>query len=242
MPLPIVEIVSHCYSIEHPHYAAFLRYQLASLMSHHWKECQPMATVCWCPRDWATEAVIAEFEDIMPLKLYPMDLSDLGRRCIGRNMAALKSDATIVWFADVDQVYRDGVLDRLATMKWPDGASMVFPQDIQISKDHETGDTYAARAMLGQEWYPKRPWRNDDFIPKHYNRAIGGVQIVQGDFARKHGYLNGHRKWQTPRTDGKPFKDFVDDRAYRGVCVKHGPIVPIDLPGMYRLRHSTTTH
>jgi hypothetical protein len=174
----------------------------------------------------------------LPVKAISLFRGELGRRCIGRNMAALQTDADLVWFADVDQVYHRGCLDRLAAMDWPGEASMIFPQWIEIHKDHATGDRYA-EAVVEPRLVDIDP---DDFIPKKYHRAIGGVQIVGGDFARDHGYLDDDPKWQKPRTDGKPFAGFRDDIEYRKFCQQLGVIVPVDLPGMYRLRHSVTTH
>ena len=79
-----------------------------------------------------------------------------------------------------------------------------------------------------------------EFVEKRYGRAIGGVQIVRGDFARKYGYLHDVAKYQQPVEH--PFGDFRDDIAYRDFVRSFGRIVGIDLPGMYRLRHGVKTH
>ena len=113
---------------------------------------------------------------------------------------------------------------------------MIYPALIQIHRDHATGD--AATVLVDQ---PKLISVNKaEFIPKHYNRAIGGVQIVQGDFARKHGYLNDSPEWQKPTET--PFGDFKDDVAYRKFTSQFGPIVGVDFPGVFRIRHSSTTY
>lgn len=244
---PLIEIVSHCYALELPHYAACLRYQLSSFLLHAPMQCDILATVCCC-EDRATLNVLEWFQRHTPLRtkviLLPRD--QLGRRCIGRNIAALGSKADIIWFADVDQVYGDGVLDRLATLPWPSEsipgqefglASMVFPRDIKIHRDHATGDKVAV--TVGPGLVDVDP---AEFIDHHYHRAIGGVQIVRGDFARQHGYLNGVKKWQKSVQQGRLFGDFNDDIAYRKQCLVHGPIMPIDLPGVYRIRHSRTSY
>jgi hypothetical protein len=100
-----------------------------------------------------------------------------------------------------------------------------------IHKDHVTGDL----VLSGQ-----RPLHIGDFVPKHYTRAIGGVQIVRGEFAQKYGYLNSESKWQLPNP--KPFGDFKDDIAYRRMCGLFGKIRGVDLDGVLRIRHSTTTY
>lgn len=241
MRKPLVEIVSHCYAMELPHYADALCYQLSSFIMHPPQKCDVVASICYCCEDEKTGAVVKWFYDNSELTINPCITTPekLGRRAISRNFVASLSSADFVWFADVDQVYRDGILDRLVEMPWPDDVVMVFPQDIMIHRDWKTGDR-ATQALNGKPRLVNISVA--EFVPKHYNRAIGGVQIVRGDFARRYGYLNGHPKWQQPRTDGKMFGDFVDDRQYRGFCGRHGKIVGVDLPGLYRIRHSTTSY
>lgn len=249
----LIEIVSHCYATELPQYAAMLVYQASSLVLHKPKQCKVCLSVCvWGDID---DQPYPEIRDICVGKVLPwtkktlsahdiswlicyMTKGELGRRCIGRNRLALNTEADIVWFADVDQVFRDGMLDRLATMEWPENASMIFPREIKIHRDWKTGDERTGAIDLDD------PCLVDvdpmEFVPKQYHDAIGGVQIVRGDFVRKHGYLAGDEKWQRPSVD--PFGDFRDDVAYRRYCRQCGPIVRVDLPGMYRLRHTRTTY
>jgi len=239
----LIEIVTHCYAAELPHYADALCYQLSSLILHKPNTCDVRVTVCLDMADDRTWETVGWFlnraRPALDLKVLAMTRKSIGRRCIGRNSAARTTEADIVWFADCDQVYRDGCLDRLAGMEWPDGAAMIYPREIMISRDHATGQ--AALGLLGDG-----PRLIDvdpgEFAAKRYRKAIGGVQIVQGDFAREHGYLDGDSKWQRPRTDGKPFADFRDDLAYRRYCQGRGEIVGVDLPGMYRIRHEQKTH
>lgn len=241
--MAVIEIVSHCYAVELPHYAAALNYQLSSLVLHNrtGSEHKAIATVCFDSDDERTHRIVNHFivREKLYINLLYLDVEELGRRCIGRNGAAKWSHADIVWFSDVDQVYRDGCLDKLAEMPWPDGASMIYPRTIKIHRDHATGDV--ATGLVGDE---PRVLDVDpaEFIDKSYRTAIGGVQIVRGDFAREHGYLDGDADWQRPREDGKPFGDFRDDLAYRRFCKRHGEIVGVDLPGMFRIRHTRTTY
>ena len=239
---PKIEIVSHCLADIYPHYADLLCYQLSSLILDRPRLCDVTVTICYLYADTQTEAVLDLFSKYTnsELHLNPIEFGwrdYLGRRSIGRNKAAMYSDADIVWFSDVDQCYRDGILDQLAKMEWPKEAAMIYPRDIKIHKDHTTGDR-AAKLVDGKPRIMGINYTN--FIPKHYTRAIGGVQIVRGDFAREHGYLNGIDKWQQPAN--KPFGDFRDDIAYRKFCQEHGGVRGVDLPGVYRLRHSTNSY
>ena len=235
-----IEVVTHAYAEEMPHFASALVHQISSLVLHKSKKCKVKLTVCCTPSDTSVSQVLGWcYRGVeVHLNCSPMYLpwSNIGRRCIGRNDAALVTEADIVWFADVDQVFRNGIFDRLAEMEWPAGASMIHPRNIKIHKDHSTGDKLLCRLkeLKLVDIDPK------DFVDKRYRKAIGGVQIVQGDFARQYGYLNGDEKWQRP-TD-KPFGDFRDDVAYRRFCLRHGSIVGVDLPGMFRLRHTKTTY
>jgi hypothetical protein len=241
----LVELITHCWAHDLPHFAKALCYKLSSLILHPPKTCQVQVTVCYWPQDMNTREVIEWYyseygtkAQFPYLRMMPLTVPSLGRRCIGRNIAAKNSAGDIVWFDDVDQVYRDGVLDLLAAYEWSDDVVMVFPKQIQIHRDHHLGDRCLFRI--------REPQLVDtdpgEFINKRYNVAIGGVQIVRGDFARRHGYLDGNERWQQKRTDGRPFGDFRDDLAYRGFCKLYGRIQGIDLPGMYRLRHTRTTH
>jgi len=242
--MPLVELVVHCYAAELLHYAQALVYQVSSLVLHRPKKCGVKLTVCYCMDDLVTSKFLSDWMELSYhtdgtyIDTICFDRTRIGRRAIGRNFAAKATKADFVWFADVDQVFRDGVLDRLVELEWPEDAVMIYPQNIMIHRDHKTGDERTSAVDLDN------PLAVDidpsEFIPKRYRKAIGGVQIVKGDFARKHGYLDGDNKWQRP-TD-EPFGDFRDDIAYRNFCLQHGKIVGVDLPGMFRLRHSRTTY
>jgi len=239
--MKLIRIVSHCYAAELRHYADALVYQLSSLVLHPPQTCKVEIVVYCNHEDENTMRVIRWFFKNAPdldLGATYLTPQELGRRAIGRNGAAKFSRGVdIIWFSDVDQIYRDGILDRLATMEWPEGAVMVFPRQIMIHRDHATGSRVTA--AVGDD---VRLMDADTslFVPKQYHRAIGGVQIVQGDFAREHGYLDCRPDWRQPVE--KPFSSFKDDIIYRRHCLLHGQIVGVDLPGVYRIRHARTTH
>lgn len=234
----LIDVVSHCYAKELPHYANALCYQLSSLILHPPSDCDVRATVCYDPSDQRTMDVLRYFSSRVPIKGIPLEINRLGRRAIGRNIAAKGTDADRVWFADVDQCYRIGVLDRLCGLSWPLGASMVYPGEIRIHRNHGIGD--AATKRVGGE-----PQIIDidpaEFISKRYNRAIGGVQIVRGSFAREHGYLDQSPRWMQPLSGGE-FVSCKCDMAYRSFCRDLGPIVKVDLPGVFRLRHTQNAY
>lgn len=230
-----VDIIMHCWAKKLPHNAAALCYSLSSLYLHRPEHCTVLATVCCEPSDRRTLDVLAYFAKVVPVKTIMMqDCHYLGRRSIGRNVAAKGTKADFVWFADVDQCYEAGLLDALVTMEWPKGAVMVYPRTVKIHCDHATGD----RATAGVGHPRVVSIDPAEFIDHHHNRAIGGVQIVRGDFAREHGYLDKMDRWQQPVE--KPFAQSSEygDVPYRKFCGRFGTIVGVDLLGMYRLRHT----
>ncbi len=230
-----IEIVTHCWAEKFHHYANALHYQLSSLVLWAPKRCGVAVTICLTPSDRSVWNTILRFRHLLDIKTIELPIDHLGRRSIGRNRAAKETDADVVWFSDVDQMYRGDCLDRLDRMYWGSGIVMMYPRKIQIHKNHAIGDSilmYPSTVPIDVD--------PNDFVEKYYRNAIGGVQIVRGDFARRFGYLNGMKKWQTPVS--KPFGDFRDDLAYRRFCLGYGNIVGVDLPGVYRLRHSTTTY
>jgi len=241
-----IEIVTHCLATKYEHFASALCYQLSSLVKSE-IQCRVLPVVCCVPNDDRTKQVLQHFRKLMPIKVISATNEGiLGRRAILRNLAAKTSKADLVWFCDADHVFLDGVLDRLALLEWPEGASMIYPREIMIHKDHSTGDQACRRIAFSDEAIvtgtgPRVVHLNpSEFVPKEYNRAIGGVQIVRGDFARRFGYLDGDEAWQKPAE--VPFGDFRDDVAYRRFCEAKGPIVAVDLPGVHRVRHSETSY
>jgi hypothetical protein len=236
-----IEIVSHCYAVDLPFYAGALCHQLSSyVLDPIAPPHEVVPAVCYCPADMRTWEVISYFRSEWKLRIaaVPLSRSHLARRSIGRNVAAKTTEADIVWFADVDQVYRYGCLTKLANLEWPEGAVMIHPKEIRIRRDHATGDAELREPS-------KRPMTvmadPADFVPKRYKRAIGGVQIVRGDFAREHGYLDGDPKWQRPY-DGSGFDSCRCDLPYRKFVQQFGEVAGVDLPGMFRLRHTEAGH
>jgi len=243
---PVIELVTHCYAVRHPGYAAALRYQLSSLVFLHSRHCDIICTVCYTKSDRLTKAVVNQFMDKVDIsgvsyQSISMKTEELGRRCIGRNKAALKSKADIVWFTDVDHVFLPPCMDALIQLEWPKDALLIYPKKIMIHKDHDLGDDYLSREP--KHWL--FAWIDiQDFIVKDYDRPVGGVQIVRGDTARKYGYLNTpdtlKNKWHKPTNN--PFSSFKDDVTFRKLMKEEGGVCGVEFDGVYRLRHTHVTY
>lgn len=241
-----IRIATHCWAHTLPHYADHLRYQLSSLVSYPART--PVAVTVFCAsKDRATMDVLDSFEDYQEpkrgfkIQRFLQTPEALGRRSIGRNLASLYPEE-LIWFTDVDHVFHRNCLNNLWKV-WTDlpdpKPTMIYPATVQIHKDHETGDRASERASNASEVLVDI--NPEEFIPKAYKRAIGGVQIVSGDYARMHGYLPKSEKYQKPSK--VPFGDFRDDVAFRGQIKDHGGTVKrVEFEGLYRIRHSTTSY
>jgi len=236
-----VLIVTHCYAKRLPQYAAMLRAQLWSLETFKPK-IPVIIDVHYVAKDYETERVLGDYAQFKWVNDVVCNLPQMTRRAIGRNISAIwPSEDDVVWFTDVDYLFGPGCLDALHE-HWKMGrmasAGICYPKTVKVHKDHATGDRFTAAIEAAG------PIELDeaDFTPTHYRKAIGGIQIVSGADARKYGYLAGNKKWQTPR-DCEPFsKHCRDDRIFRGECLKRGPSVALDIPNVYRLRHSEAGH
>lgn len=234
-----VLIVTHCYAKRLPQYAAMLRAQLWSLETFKPK-IPVIIDVHYTHGDVEVEKVLVDYLGYSCVNRIVWMAPRMTRRSIGRNQSALYSHGDIVWFTDVDYLFGPGCLDSLAE-QWEQletTPGIAFPQIVKAHKDHATGDAIVKEITAGCVI----ALHEQDFTPTHYRKAIGGIQIVSGADARKYGYLAGNKKWQTPR-DCEPFsKHCRDDRIFRGECLKRGPSVALDIPNVYRLRHSEAGH
>jgi len=240
-----IEICTHCYAADHPLFAAALAYQISSIVLHR-PRCETLVSVCRLKRaeDEATADVMWWMINMGSLQSHIFTRERLGRRAIGRNVVAKSSNADYLWFADADYVFRDGCLDSVVKQfdAMPNDVVCVYPKTVMISRDHATGDrTLAMMTALSRKG--KAPLLDIDpseFVENKHRFAIGGMFIVRGDFARKYGYLDDNKKFQTPSPT--MFPDTRCDIAYRKFCQQHGRIVGIDLPEVYRLRHSVSSY
>ncbi len=239
-----IHIVTHAYAGDLPQYAVFLRAQLSSLILY--KPKTPVSiTVCVTADDEKVVKVLADlsihFGNSLDICWLPKE--QLFRRSIGRNIVALQTHQHLLWATDVDHVFGDGCLDELQdTWNWfpPDKKPvMVWPNQIQIQMVHELGDRYVEKHLESTGLIDINP---KEFELKTYNRSIGGIQIINGQFCRKHGYLNGSKRWQRPVSPVRPFPSFADDVRFRAFCASQGEVEAISVKNLYRLRHSKTTY
>jgi len=223
-----LEIVSHCW-----HYAPQLTYQLGSLAIFPPQGCEVTMTVWHSTEDRATLAVLDYFRRLevphVTWSFRQLPKERLFRRAIGRNLSALQTKADWIWFADVDMCFRENCLAQVTDATRNAAESLVFPRTIQISASHEEGDSaldLVANNPCVQDIDPA------GFIPHHYPRAIGGVQIVRGEIARRLGYCRDSEKHQRPLAR---WQRTYDDVVFRRSLMTNG--VGIELPGVYRIRH-----
>jgi hypothetical protein len=201
--------------------------------------------------------VLHDFTELLghSLDLHPMPRGALFRRSIGRHAVGINTYEDIVWFADVDHLFGPGCL-TLLSQQWnlwerkAAGSIMVWPKGLWIHACHELGDAFVkdhidTRTIIDLEEAGVATYENQNPTPafewKTYYSAIGGVQIVSGTYVRQFGYLP-NSKWQQPRTDDQPFKDFRDDVKFRKCCLSQIVGESVDIPHVYRLRHTPVTY
>lgn len=232
-----VELVCHCYAEKHDVFARLLTAQLSSLVL--WPpKCSVRVTVFTAPSDPAFEVVKSELGMALwslpqPVRLmtFAAEKQLLFRRSILRNKAAKETTADIVWFADADYLFGEGCLDRLAERTFK--TRLVFPSEYRVHRSHAIGDAEIERIKPGKLFTPDLTL----FEPSRVGFAIGGLQIVSGDTAREFGYLNGDPKWQKPVDPALGFQDTKEDKHFRKAM---GGSSPINLPRLYRMRHSVS--
>jgi len=232
-----IEIVTHCYSgDEVPIYHHLLRHQLASLAEVHKDGIEVTLSVYFNRQDMATVDVLKDFvlprenRDVTsgPLRINPCHLEKeaLFRRAIGRNRAACLTSADVVWFTDVDYCFfRDSLKDAYYECLGAE-ENMVFPQYVNIHEKHEYGDE-----LIND---PSKPIDLTKFVLRREKRAIGGIQIVKGDWCRKNGYLKG-TKWTKGVDPSQGFRSCKGDVPFRKQV---GPSKAAAILDVYRIRHS----
>jgi hypothetical protein len=239
--IPKITIVPHCWAAVQPHYATMLRAQLSSIVKFKPEVDVKVVVVC-CLEDEETLKVINDLiSDYTSLKMsfQPLFLEkeELWRRSIGRNRVALNDvDSDVIWFADCDYLFMEGALDHVLnswfeagkpTLMWPRGymANMEkeeIDQFIEESKDRR-GRILPDVTHFG--------WKSND-------RAIGGLQIVSGEYCRKNGYINSGR-WTKVKDNIASFANTTCDIKFRRKVMKTETYHALDkIPGLYRMRHT----
>lgn len=221
-----IEVVSHCWR-----YAHLLAYQLSSLVHFPPRDVDVTMTVFHAEEDAATGRLLAFFAAIPVPHVHwnwqALPKEQLFRRAIGRNRAALATRADWVWFTDCDLMFRAGCLDALGAALQGRRDALVYPRVERVT-DLLTEDDprlrHDAPALVDID--------DTQFAPREPGRATGPLQITHGDVARALGYCAPIAYYQQP---ADAWCKAHEDRAHRWLL--ESPGVPIDIPGVYRIRH-----
>lgn len=224
------EVVSHCWQ-----YAHFLIYQLSSLVRFPPRKATVTMTVYYSSEDRETAALLEYFGamDIPGVEWNWRDMPPpvLFRRAIGRNQAALDTRADWIWFTDCDLMFRRGCLDALADELQGRRDMLVYPRIERVTPLLADEDP-----MLNPDLDQHRLVDIDDsqFSEHARSRATGPLQITHGDVARAVGYCDRLTYYQRP---SPVWCKAHEDRAFRWLLGSQG--VPLDIPGVYRIRHTS---
>lgn len=224
-----IEIVSHCWA-----YAHLQSYQLSSLVLHPPQDVDVTMTVFYSGEDELTSATLAFYEqqaaDNVSWNWQELPKQALFRRAIGRNQAALNTQADWIWFTDCDLLFGAGCLDALGKALQGCNEALVYPQQENLSELWP--DEHPA---LAKDDSPRiKSIDTAEFHPHHPSRATGPLQIVHGDVARAAGYCR-----QTPYFL-RPVERWAkthEDRTFRWLINHQGH--PINVPAVYRVRHQS---
>ncbi len=222
-----IEVVSHCWKYSH-----LLVYQLSSLVLDPPEHAEITMTVFYASEDAATRDLLDfigghgvpgvrwNWQELPPSYLF--------RRSIGRNRAALQSDADWVWFTDCDVVFGPGCLDSLVEALQGRRDPLVFPRSERVTTLLAEDDP-----MLrpGSRW-SLRTMDAERFTERELSRATGPVQITHGDVARALGYCRDIPVLQEPV---QRFAKCYEDRVFRWLLDTPG--LPLNVAGVYRIRH-----
>lgn len=239
-----LDIVTHCWSGQDVDiYHWLLKMQVRSLIS----ACEAFRHNCrliivHTPSDertvdivkQASQQQISENFEILELALPE---NKLFRRAIGRNIAAKRTEADVVWFTDCDHLFTKSCLDDVIYHQEynKNMYDLLWPCKINISSTHTDGDELIRNEEVSG-WGPLT-LNKANFHIRNEPRAIGGLQIVTGDYCRTHGYLH-NSKWTRPVESDHflsckcdvPFRRKIPGDRKAGVLITN----------LYRVRHSRT--
>ena len=223
-----IEIVSHCWR-----YAHLLVYQLSSLVHHPPQGVDVTMTVYHCAEDEETVRLLQHFGSLevpgVTWSWRALPRQELFRRAIGRNRAALETQADWIWFTDCDLMFMEGCLDTLGELLQGRRDALVFPRQESCTSLLQGTDPLLQAGKGGPEIVELDTER---FTVRTRTRATGPLQITHGDVARACGYCRDLRLYQQP---SETWCKAYEDRAFRWLLRTQG--VPIELPGVYRIRH-----
>ena len=224
-----LEIVSHCWN-----YSRLLTYQLSSIVLYPPTKLDVTFTVYYTDEDERTAEVLRYFgeKDVPNVAWNWRNVTpgELFQRPMGRNEAALATKADWIWFCDCDQVFHAGCLDALPAELAACRNDLVFPKYAMRTQHIDADNPIFTQLGETPQVIDINP---ADFTPTPHTKAVGGMQIVRGDVARRVGYCRDMPKYQ------KPLKRFPKQRAdvvfRRAVLGEDG--APINVPAFYRIEH-----
>ncbi len=222
-----IEIVSHCWNYSH-----LLVRQLSSLVLFPPTRAAVTMTVFYSAEDEATVRLLETFGSRevpgVTWNWRALPREQLFRRSIGRNRAALRTDADWVWFTDCDLMFRDDCLDVLVEQLQGRRDVLVYPRQERVTELLPDEDPM----LKNDAEFRPVDIDADRFKISERGRATGPLQIVHGDIARACGYCDSLAYYQKPAAS---FQKCYEDRAFRWLLRSEG--VPLDVPGVYRIRH-----
>ena len=224
-----IEVVSHCWN-----YAHLLQYQLSSLVTNAPTKAHVTMSVYFCPEDEDTSRLLDYFGAIdvpgVTWNWCELPRASLFRRSIGRNQAALKTEADWIWFTDCDLMFREGCLDGLADQLQGRTAAWVFPR---VDRGPALLTEDDPLLSVSPENLQVRDVDATHFSERVRTRATGPLQITHGDVARACGYCDSLKYYQRP---SEAWCKAREDRAFRWLLRTQGE--PLEIPGVYRIRHA----
>jgi hypothetical protein len=222
-----IEIVSHCWN-----YSQLLVRQLSSLVLFPPTRAVVTMTVFHSTEDKATLRLLETFETKevagVTWNWIALPKEELFRRSIGRNAAALQTEADWVWFTDCDLMFREDCLDSLVEQLQGRRDTLVYPRQEHVTTLLPNEDPI----LTNDGGYRIADIDADRFEISERGRATGPLQIVHGDVARACGYCDCLAYYQKPAAS---FQKCYEDRAFRWLLRSEG--VSLDVPGVYRIRH-----
>ncbi|MDX1587462.1 MAG: hypothetical protein R3296_00865 [Oleiphilaceae bacterium] len=223
-----LEVVSHCWNYSH-----FLAYQLSSLVLFPPTRLSVTMTVFYCEEDPGTVRLLEHFGTLavpgVTWNWRPLPRQQLFRRSIGRNRAALETQADWVWFTDCDLMFREGCLDTLSDLLQGRTEALVYPRE-ERTTDLLAEDNPMLRAGASDPAVLDIDTRS--FSTRTPSKATGPLQIAHGDVCRAVGYCRAIAVYQKPV---ESFAKCQEDRAFRWLLGSAGE--PLPIPGVYRIRH-----
>ena len=222
-----LQIVSHCWQ-----YAHMLNFQLSSLVNYPPTKLKLTYTLYYAAEDTELKKLITRHDTInvpnVTWQWIEVPKTHLFRRAIGRNQTALSTTADWVWFSDCDLIFHESCLDSLAQALSHRQARMVFPRQEFITALLE-----ASHPMLTQDIESTIDIDPSLFDTNAIHKAKGAFQIVHGDVLRTCGYCRDIKLYQYPM---QHWSKTYEDSMFRRLIDSEGE--PVDVKGLYRIRHS----